>query len=421
MERAWSLRCINIKTSSKLFNSRYLLSQSVQDMKVHQIVCQHSKSNNTRLVEMNKHQGEALQGVHVAGVVLAHLINLLLSLALHSPVLLPGKLSLVKTPKVKIDSSVDAHSEGQHADGSTVSGAVVRLIGVAEEERGGNTSRVSDGDKDTTGERSLAVSGLVDSDPSHTGSRSSPKTDGDNEAASETHGLVVVDDEQDVAEHHDESSTDTEEASLLSAVADSGADEVGSKANDVDRDGKTLNLLGSPGPHLIDNGGQEDTETVKDRVAAVLSNGESPNLPVFDGGNDILLVHLLASCRLTNFSASKINKCLTVLGCETLGCSRFVGKDEGNSESSQDSRDTIDGDDPSPGSPSASTTLVTVIVIQLSDTKGDKTTDSTRDGRDGVKVGIAERNVLLVVEGGEVQPMNYKQSVHHIDRGFVLT
>jgi len=101
-------------------------------------------------------------------------------------------------------------------------------------------------------------------------------------------------------------------------------------------------------------------------------------------------VHLLASSGLTNLSASKINKCLAVLGCETLGCGGFVGKDKRNSEGSQDSGDTVDGDDPSPGSPSASTTLEAVPVIQLSDTKSDKTTDGTGDGRDGVEVGIAE-------------------------------
>lgn len=357
---------------------------------------------------MNKHQGEALQGVHVAGVVLAHLSNLLLSLAFHSPVLLTRELSLVETPEVKVNSCVNAYGKEKHADGGSISGAVVRLICFAEEERSSNTSRVSNGDKDTTGKGALAVSGLVDGDPSHTRSRSSPETNGDDEATGETHGLVVVGYEEDVAEHHDESSTDTEETSLLSAVADSGADEVGSKANDVDRDGKTLNLLGTPVTHLIDNGGQEDTEAVKDRVTAVLSNGESPNFPVFDGGNDILLVHLLSRRCLSDLSTSQIDKSLTVIWGKTLSRGGCVGKDEGNNESGQDSGDTVDGDDPSPGSPSTSTTVLTVPIIQLSDTKSDKTTDGTGDGRDGVEIGIAERDVLLVVEGCEVQPEDCK-------------
>lgn len=98
----------------------------------------------------------------------AHLSNLLLSLALHSPVLLTRQLSLVKTSEVKVNSGVDTDGKEQHTNGSSVSRAVVRLVLLAEEEGGGDTSRVSDSDEDTTGESTLAVSGLVDGNPGHT-------------------------------------------------------------------------------------------------------------------------------------------------------------------------------------------------------------------------------------------------------------
>lgn len=98
-------------------------------------------------------------------------------------------------------------------------------------------------------------------------------------------------------------------------------------------------------------------------MTAVLGNGKGPDLPILDSSDDILLVHLLARCCLTNLRASKINESLAVLWGKALGCTRGVWEDERNSESSQYSGNSVDGDDPSPGPPSTGTTFEAVVVI----------------------------------------------------------
>lgn len=332
----------------------------------------------------------SLESIHVSRVVLAELSNLLLSLALHAPVLLTRKLSLVKTLEVEVDGSVNADRKDKHANRGTVAGTVMGLVFVAEQERGGNTSGVSNGNEDTTSEGTLAISWLIDSDPSHTRSRAGPKTNSNNEASSIAHSSALVGNQKNVADYHSQTSSDAEKSSLLGSIADVGTDQIGNEAHGVHRDCETLHLLVGPLTHLLDDGWQEDTEAVQDRVTAVLSNGESPNGPVLGPSDDVFLVHLLTRCCLTNLRCSQVQEVLSVLLSEELGGCGSVRQDPWDENSCQDGGDTVDGENPSPGSPAGSTLSFAIPVVKLTDTEGNKTTDGSRDSRDGVKVGVAK-------------------------------
>lgn len=214
----------------------------------------------------------------------------------------------------------------------------------------------------------------------------------------------MVDEKENVADNHSQAATDTEDTSLLDTVADVGADEISGETDGIHRDSETLNLLGGPVTHLLDDSWQEDTETVQDRVTAVLRNRQSPNGPVLGSSNDILLMEFLARHRLTDFGSSKVQEVLAILFSEELGGSRSVGENEGDNEGGKHGWDTIDGENPSPGSPSGCTLLLAIPVIQLTNTKCDEATDSSGDGRDRVEVRITEGNVSLLVKSSQVQP-----------------
>ena len=333
---------------------------------------------------------------------LSHLLNLLLGLALDAPVLLAGELALVLVPHVEEQGSVDAHGEDEHAYGGAVAGNVAGAVVVAVEERGGHAGGVSDGDEDTAGKGSLPVARLVDGDPGHAGAGAGPEAGGDEEAADEAHGDGAVGEQEGVADNHDGGAADAEDAALLDAVAVHGDGEVGAEADNVDGDGEGVDLGGAPflAAHVADDGGQEDAEAVEDGVAAELGKGQGPDLPVLDALNDVLLVHLLAGGGLANLGLAQEDEVAAVLVGEEAGRLRVVGEEPEDEGRREDGGDAVDGDDPAPGAPARGAGAV---IVQLADAVGHEATDSARDGRYGVEVGVAQGDVPLGVEGGQVE------------------
>ncbi|KAK6851389.1 hypothetical protein PG995_012511 [Apiospora arundinis] len=268
--------------------------------------------------------------VQVPGVVLAHLADLLLRLALDAPILLSGQLTLVQGLEVQPDDRVDRDGEHQHGDGCAVPGAVMRLVIVAEQERGRDPSRVANGDEDAAGEGALAVARLVDRDPGHAGSGTRPQADGDKEGSCEAQADTVVGDQETVAQDHDEAAADTVDAALLRAVTEHGGRQVGRETHGVDGDREALYLGDAPRTHLVDDGRQKHAETVEDRVAAELGDRKRPDPPVPDTLHDVFLVQFLSRERLPDLGLPQQYHIAPVLLAEKLGRLRAVGQDKGD-------------------------------------------------------------------------------------------
>lgn len=140
---------------------------------------------------------------------LTHLVNLLLRLALDPPILITPQLPLVSPPERQAHQRVNTHGKHQHPDRRAVPRDVSRRMSCVIQKGSRNTSSVTDGDENTRCKSTLAVTWLVDSDPSHAAARTSPETGGHEEAADEGHGHGAVREEQRVADDHDESARDT--------------------------------------------------------------------------------------------------------------------------------------------------------------------------------------------------------------------
>ena len=187
---------------------------------------------------------------------LSHLVDLLLGLALHSPVLETCELPLVLALEVEIQGAVNAHGKQKHADGGAVTGNVSRCGGGVVQEGRRDTRRVPDGDEDTTSEGTLAVTGLIDGNPGHSRTRTGPQTGRDEETADELLRGAAGCKQQSIANNHNGSTSNTEDTSLLNAITVHGDGQVDTKTDNVHRDGEGVDDGAIPVcvTHALDNG-----------------------------------------------------------------------------------------------------------------------------------------------------------------------
>ena len=124
----------------------------------------------------------------------------------------------------------------------------------------------------------------------------------------------------------------------------------------------------------IDDSRQEDAETVKHAVQAVLSRRDDPGLPVLEGIHGILLVHQLGRCRLADLSPSNDSETLALLFCQELGSVRAIRKDKWCNYSRNNRGNAVNEEDPSPASPA-------VGAVKEADCVRDESTKSSCPGR----------------------------------------
>jgi len=115
-----------------------------------------------------------------------------------------------------------------------------RCIALAEQEGCCHTGSVADGELYATGNRTFAVSGVVDRTPREGRSGGRVQAHRDNETPGEACFGADVGDEQDVAEYASTDGCHCERSSLLNLVAVPGAGDVGQSAQGVNRDGQSL-------------------------------------------------------------------------------------------------------------------------------------------------------------------------------------
>jgi hypothetical protein len=287
-----------------------------------------------------------LNSVHVSWVVLAHLSNFFLSLALHQVIILALALLLVLQAEVEVECGVQRNAQRQQTDGSAVSRVILGCsIGTVEEGRD-NARDVADGDLHTTSEGSLAVTRVIVVDPGKRGASRHPEAECNDEGADVAQYKALVDDQENVAKHTNGQAADAEYALLLNLVTIPRADNVRSKAGKVDWDGHGLDDLVAPtATHTSDDSRKEDRETVQHAQTDELTDGIGIRLPVLCSVPHILLVHFLAGLGLTNFGHAKGDKVAAIFFCEKLGGLRAVGKDKRCDNGGDNSWDTIDQDD----------------------------------------------------------------------------
>lgn len=106
---------------------------------------------------------------------------------------------------------------------------------------------------------------------------------------------------------------------------------------------------------LVDDGGQENAETVEHAVQAILARRDDPSLPVLECVHCIFLVHQLSGCSLTSLPRPDDDKVFPFFCREEFGGLWTVWQDKRCNNPGNDRGDAIDEKDPPPASPAMGT------------------------------------------------------------------
>jgi hypothetical protein len=151
---------------------------------------------------------------------------------------------------------------------------------------------------------------------------------------------------------------------------------------------------------LVDDGGQENAETVEHAVQAILARRDDPSLPVLERVHCVFLVHQLSGSSLTSLPRPDDDKAFPFLYREEFGGLRTVWQDKRCNNSSDYRGNAINEKDPPPASPAMST-------IKEANGVSDQSTQGSSPSRGREKVGDSQSNGALVVEHGEVNQEAY--------------
>lgn len=302
---------------------------------------------------------------------------------------------LVLSLKVPDEKTVEDEREEEetHAGGVSRTEPTVDHL---EEERGGDTGRVTDGEMHTSGKGTLSISRVVGRNPGEGDTGTDKDTNGNKAASGVRGGVVVLRDEHAVTDHGGDDTADDEVTTALGDIRETGTDDVDNGTDGVDRDGHGLDFSRGPGTHGADNGGEEDDKGVEHGKEREESKAVSPGGPILDTINDIRLDELSHVAGLSKLSVVDLAEVILVLVGKELGSLRAVGENKGDEEGSKNSGGTVDKNDPSPSTPTAST-------VKETDTIGDKTASNTRSSSSSVKVGDSQSKTSTAVKHGKVK------------------